>query len=80
MDKKTFDDYFDALKDLYIMEDIYAWKANIRSKTSIRTTPTRHFTNTSITCRALNIYPNDLLNDLNSFGLFFEAFVVRDLW
>lgn len=79
MDTKTFDDYMDALKDLYLIEDIYAWNANIRSKTSIRTTPTRHFTDTSIACRALNIYPNDLLNDLNSFGLFFEDFAVRDL-
>ena len=71
MDAKTFDEYMDALKDLYIIEDLLAWNPNIRSKTSIRTSPTRHFIDTSIACRALNISPNDLLNDLNSFGLFF---------
>lgn len=79
MDPKTYDEYMDALKDLYIIEDIQAWNPNIRSKTSIRTTDTRHFVDTSIACRALNIAPNDLLNDLKSFGLFFEDFAVRDL-
>lgn len=79
MDPKTFESYMDALEDLYIIDNISAWNPNIRSKTSIRTSPTRHFVDTSIATRALNISPNDLLNDLNSFGLFFEDFAVRDL-
>lgn len=79
MNERTFDDYMTALKDLYILEDMSAWNPNIRSKTSIRSTPTRHFVDTSIACRALNISPTDLLNDLESFGLFFEDFAVRDL-
>lgn len=79
MDSKTFDDYIEALQDLYIISDIEAWNPNIRSKTSIRTTPTRHFVDTSIACRALNIFPEDLMNDLESFGLFFEDLAVRDL-
>ena len=79
MDQKTFDEYMEALKDIYILEDMSAWNPNIRSKTSIRSTPTRHFVDTSIACRALNISPGDLMNDLDSFGLFFEDFAVRDL-
>lgn len=79
MDAKTFDDYMDALKDLYIIDNISAWNPNIRSKTAIRTSDTRHFVDTSIACRALNISPEDLMGDLNSFGLFFEDFAVRDL-
>ncbi len=79
MDPKTFDDYMEALKDLYLIEDMPAWNPNIRSKTSIRSTPTRHFIDTSIACRALNIMPDDLLRDLESFGLFFEDMAVRDL-
>ncbi|MDD4821724.1 MAG: DUF4143 domain-containing protein [Bacteroidales bacterium] len=79
MDPKTFDDYMEALKDLYLIEDMQAWNPNIRSKTSIRCTPTRHFVDTSIACRALNIMPDDLLRDLESFGLFFEDMAVRDL-
>lgn len=79
MDPRTFDEYMDALNDLFIVEDIKAWNPNIRSKTSIRTSDTRHFVDTSIACRALNISPDDLLNDMKSFGLFFEDFAVRDL-
>lgn len=79
MDRKTFDDYLEALKDLFIIEDMPAWNPNIRSKTSIRTSPTRHFVDTSIACRALGVAPEDLLRDLESFGLFFEDMAVRDL-
>lgn len=79
MDTKTYDDYMEALRDLYIIEDMEAWNPNIRSKTSIRSTPTRHFVDTSIACRSLGVSPKDLMNDLESFGLFFEDFAVRDL-
>lgn len=79
MDSKTFDNYMEALKDLYIIEDMPAWNPNIRSKTSIRSTPTRHFVDTSIACRALGVMPEDLHRDLESFGLFFEDMAVRDL-
>jgi len=79
MDAKTFDDYMDALKDLYILEDIDAWNPNLRSKTVVRTTSTRHFVDTSIACCSLGISPADLMNDLHAFGLFFEDMAVRDL-
>lgn len=79
MDTKTYDDYNETLNDIFIIEDMPAWNPNIRSKTSIRSTPTRHFVDTSIACRALGAGPEDLLNDLESFGLFFEDMAVRDL-
>jgi hypothetical protein len=79
MDSKTLSTYLEALKDLFILEDMEAWNPNIRSKTSIRSTPTRHFVDPSLACRALNIGPDDLMSDLKSFGLFFEDMAVRDL-
>lgn len=79
LDRKTLDGYLDALKDLFIIEDVEAWNPNIRSKAAIRTTPTRHFVDTSIAAAVLGISPADLLNDLKSFGLFFEDMAVRDL-
>lgn len=79
MDIKTYNEYVEALGDLFILEDVPAWNPNIRSKTAIRSTPTRHFVDTSIACRALGVGPDDLLNDLESFGLFFEDMAVRDL-
>jgi len=79
MDLNTFYKYQEALKDLFIIEDLDSWNPEIRSKTSIRTTPTRHFVDTSIACRAIGIGPGDLLRDLQSFGLFFEDMAIRDL-
>lgn len=79
MDVKTFNDYKEALEDLFIIEDLESFSPNLRSKTSIRQTPTRHFVDTSIATTALSITPDDLLNDLKTFGLFFEDFAIRDL-
>lgn len=79
MDTKTIDDYIEALEDLFIIEDIEAWCPKLRSKTVVRSTPTRHFVDTSIATAALGITPADLMNDLESFGLFFEDMAVRDL-
>ena len=79
LNEVTFDSYHQALKDLFIVEDLDAWNVNLRSKTSIISTPTRHFVDTSIACYALQISPNDLLYDLKTFGLFFEDLVIRDL-
>ena len=79
LDPKTLDDYIEALKDLFIIEDVEAWNPNLRSKSAIRTTSTRHFVDTSIAAAVLEISPADLLRDLNTFGLFFEDMAVRDL-
>lgn len=79
LDPKTLDEYLDALRDLFIIEDLEAWNPNLRSKAAIRTTPTRHFVDTSIATSVLGISPDDLMNDLKSFGLFFEDMAVRDL-
>ena len=79
LDSSTFDDYVDALKDLFIMRDIEPWNPNYRSKTAIVSSPTRHFVDTSIAANSLGISPNDLINDPNTFGLFFEDFVIKEL-
>ena len=79
LDIKTFDSYIEALQDIFILDDIEAWNTNLRSKTAIRTTNTRHFYDTSIACQALNISPNDLLHDVRTFGFFFEDFAVKEL-
>jgi predicted AAA+ superfamily ATPase len=56
-----------------------AWNPNLRSKTAIRTSATRFFVDPSIATAALGLGPDDLTNDLNTFGLLFEALCVRDL-
>lgn len=79
LDNKTLEEYLEALKDLFIIEDVMAWNPNLRSKAVVRSTPTRHFVDTSIATAVLGITPKDLMNDLQSFGLFFEDMAVRDL-
>lgn len=79
LDSKTLDDYIEALKDLFIIEDVEAWNPNLRSKAAIRTTPTRHFVDTSIAAAVLEVSPADLIADLKTFGPFFEDMAVRDL-
>ena len=56
-----------------------AWNLNIRSKTAIRTSDTRYFVDPSIAAASLGIGPDDLINDLETFGLLFETLCVRDL-
>lgn len=79
LDEDTVADYVKALKKLFVIEDLAAWNPNIRSKAAIRTSDTRHFVDPSIGTAALRLGPKDLINDLQSFGLFFEDLVVRDL-
>lgn len=79
IDDDTFDEYKEALEDLYIIRDIDAWNPNFRSQTTIITTPTRHFVDTSIATNILHIMPDDLINDPKTFGMLFEDFVVKEL-
>lgn len=79
LSEDTFDEYVEALNDLYIIKDIEAWNPNFRSKTVMISSPTRHFVDTSIAAGVLNIRPNDLMNDPETFGLFFEDFAVKEL-
>lgn len=76
---KTIYSYINALKSLFVIEDMPAWNPNLRSKSSIRTSDTRYYIDPSIACAALGLGPNDLINDLNTFGLLFECLSVRDL-
>ncbi len=78
-DEDTVADYIRALKKLFVIEDLEAWSPKIRSKSAIRTSDTRHFVDPSIGTAALGLGPNDLMNDLESFGLLFEDLAVRDL-
>ncbi len=75
----TISSYLSALRKIFVIEDMPAWNPNLRSKTAIRTSDTRYFVDSSIACAALGLGPMDLINDLNTFGLFFETMCVRDL-
>jgi predicted AAA+ superfamily ATPase len=79
MSDETVISYIKALKKIFVIEDMKAWNPNLRSKTAIRTSDTRYFVDPSLAIAALGLGPNDLLNDLETMGLFFETLCVRDL-
>ena len=68
-----------ALQKIFVIEEMEAWNPNLRSKTAIRTSNTRYFVDPSIAVAALGLGPQDLIGDLNTFGLFFETMCIRDL-
>lgn len=79
LSEATIDSYLTALRKIFVIEDMPAWNPNLRSKTAIRTSDTRYYTDPSIATASLGLGPKDLINDLKTFGLFFETLCVRDL-
>ena len=79
LDENTINSYLNVLRKIFVVEDMAAWNPNLRSKTAIRSANTRYFVDPSIATAALGLGPDDLLNDLHTFGLFFETLCVRDL-
>ncbi len=79
MGDSSFYEYIDALKRLFVIEDIDAWCPNIRSKTSIRSSNKREFIDPSIAVAALGLSPDYLQTDLKTFGFIFECLCIRDL-
>lgn len=79
LDNDTILSYINALKQIFVIEEIPAWNPNLRSKTAIRTSDTRCYIDPSIAVASLGIGPKDLLNDLNTFGFIFETLCIRDL-
>lgn len=79
INEETVSSYVAALRKIFVVEDMPAWNPNLRSKTAIRSSDTRYYIDPSIAAAALGIGPNDLLNDLKTFGFLFETLCIRDL-
>lgn len=79
INEETVASYVNALRKIFVVEDLPAWNPNLRSKTAIRSADTRYYVDPSIAAAALGIGPNGLLNDLKTFGFVFETLCIRDL-
>jgi hypothetical protein len=75
----TIDQYISALEKIFVVENLPAWSVKLRSKTAIRTTAKRHFTDPSIATASLRSTPKQLVSDLRTFGFLFESLCIRDL-
>lgn len=78
-DDDTVSSYLNALRKIFVVEDSEAWCPALRSRTAVRLSPTRYFSDPSIATASLGLGPEDLMNDIRSFGTFFETMAVRDL-
>jgi predicted AAA+ superfamily ATPase len=77
--EKTISAYLNALRRIFVIEDLPAWNPAMRSKTALRTAPKRHFVDPSIAAAVLRADSASLLSDFNTFGLLFESLCIRDL-
>ncbi|HJJ36371.1 MAG TPA: DUF4143 domain-containing protein [Methanocorpusculum sp.] len=77
--EKTISKYLTALRRIFVIEDLPAWRPALRSKTMIRSSPKRHFVDPSLAVAVLRATPERLLHDFNTFGILFESLCVRDL-
>lgn len=71
--------YTEALRKIFIIEDVDAWNPNLRSKTAVRTSDTRYFVDPSLATSALGAEEGGLIADLKTFGFIFETLCMRDL-
>lgn len=80
IDVDTLASYLNALDKLYLLDNDEPFSTNIRSSVRVKQAEKRHFADPSMACSLLNIRDEDkLINDLETFGLLFEAMVIRDL-
>lgn len=77
--RETVNAYLDALDRLKLTENSPAWQPHMRSRTQLRTSPTRYFVDPSLGTAATNVGSRELLADLEAAGFHFEGLAVRDL-
>lgn len=77
--RNTVSDYLDVLNRLHLIENQNSFMYKIRSRANVGKNAKRHFVDPSLGCAVLNITPEKLMNDLETFGLYFEALCERDL-
>jgi predicted AAA+ superfamily ATPase len=75
----TIESYLDALKSLYLIEDLTGWEPPLVSKRRLRTKPKRYYVDPSLASALLGAGPEALLRDTQVLGRLFETLCIRDL-
>ncbi|MDR0865635.1 MAG: DUF4143 domain-containing protein [Candidatus Symbiothrix sp.] len=77
--EKTLVSYLNALRRIFVVEDLPAWQPSLRSKTAIRTSVKRHFVDPSLATAVMRANPDNILKDFETFGFLFESLCTRDM-
>lgn len=75
----TLYSYLEALRRIFLIEDIPAWKPSLRSRSALRTSEKRQFVDPSIATAVMHVDAEGILDDFEFFGFLFESLVTRDL-
>ncbi|MBW6536761.1 MAG: DUF4143 domain-containing protein [Mariniphaga sp.] len=79
INERTLCNYLNAMRRLFVLEDVHAWSPSLRSKTTIRTSVKRQLADPSIATAIKRVDVNGMLQDLNTFGFLFESLGARDM-
>lgn len=79
INERTLESYLNAMRRLFVVEDVPAWSPSLRSKTTIRSSVKRQLVDPSIATAVLRVDANSLLHDFNTFGFLFESLCTRDI-
>jgi uncharacterized protein len=79
INERTLESYLNAMRRLFVVEDVPAWSPALRSKTTIRNAAKRQLADPSIATAVMRVDSSGLLHDLNTFGFLFESLCTRDL-
>jgi len=79
LSRRTIYNYYEKLKNYFIVDDVEAWNPHIRSRARTRKTPKRNFVDPAIAVGILNLDKEALLSDLRYYGFLFESLCIRDL-
>lgn len=79
MSEPTLRVYLEALRRLFVVQELEAWAPTLRSRTPLRSARTWHLCDPSLAAAALGVNEDDLLDDLVTMGYLFESLCVRDL-
>lgn len=79
VDYDTLNKYLDVFERLFLLDNQKPFATNIRSSVRVKQAEKRHFCDPSLACALLNVTPDRLINDLETFGFLFEALCERDI-
>lgn len=71
--------YLDALKGMYLIEEVPGWVPPARDRKRFATKPKRYLADPSLAVAHLGMSPQALVDDWQTFGLVYENMVMRDL-
>lgn len=71
--------YINALRGIFVVDDVAAWCPNLRNKAQIRVSDTRYFGDSSMATASIGAWPGNLMADLPTMGLVFKTAAVHDL-